>query len=300
MAFPWRHEDAEEAPLRLLPIALISVLAMAAAPPPQILAIKVTTRLSFPGSDQEQTIFLHGDRERAETRAGGWWARFMAPQRTEIYRCDLARAFYLDNRAREYSSIEYPPRPLTSDEFKARGLDIPEQLSGPRKPTFRIKTTTVDTGERKQAFGRIARHVITTRREIPLEGSKRAWQESVRDGWYIDFDLHLPCVPRRTRAAAHAYLSLSTPGRDTSREIPEFVDHGKLETGFAVDERTSSKLLAVLPGGSKRESRNESRQWVTDLRETAVDPALFEVPANFKHVEPVMPKLTKTSSSTPE
>lgn len=285
--------------MRLLPIALIPFLAMATTPPPQALGIKVTMRLSFTGGDQEQTIFLQGDRERAESLVGGWWNRRMAPQRTEIYRCDLGRAFYLDNRAHEYSSSEYPPAPLTSDELKARGLDVPQQFYGPRKPTFRIETTTVDTGERKQMFGRVARHVITTRREIPLEGSKRTLQVSVRDGWYIDFDLQLPCVRRPTRAAAHAYLSAGTQGRDTP-DVPEFADHGKLETGFAVDERTSSKLLAVLPDGTRRESRNASRRWVTELKEVPVDAALFEVPVNFKHVEPSMPRVSTPSSSAPE
>lgn len=286
--------------MRLLPIALIPFLALAATPPPQLLGLKVTTRLSFSGGDQEQTIFLQGNRERVETRAGGWWTRWMAPQRTEIYRCDLGQAFYLDNRAREYSSSAYPPVPLTSDELKARGLDVPQRLYGPRRPTFRIETTTVDTGERRQMFGRVARHVITTRREIPLEGSKRARQESVRDGWYVDFDLQLPCVPQRTAAAAHAYLSLTTKGHETPAEVPEFVDHGKLETGFAADERTSSKMLAELPDGTQRESRNASRRWLTEVKEVQIDSVLFEVPTNFKHVEPTMPRLSKLSSSAAE
>lgn len=285
--------------MRILATIFLLQLAMAGGPSAQTtatkLATRVTTRLDFGYGEMDETILLQGDRQREEIRRGPWWQRWMAAQTTIITRCDLGRAFYLNNVAREYSSSEFPPKPFTAEELKARGMEAPQPFYGPRKATFRIETTTVDTGERKQMFGRQARHVITTSREIPFEGSQRAWQELVRDGWYIDFDLQLPCEPWHAAAGSFAYLTGGSRGHEAV-ETPEIVNHGKPEMGFALDERTVSKVVTVLPDGTKRESRNTSRRWVTELREVPADAGVFEVPARYKHVEKTMPKLSKAGA----
>jgi len=67
------------------------------------------------------------------------------------------------------------------------------------EPTLRIETTTVDTGERKEFFGHIARHFIITRKQIPLEGSHSEPQETLTDGWYIDLDPQVSCDRKLSR-----------------------------------------------------------------------------------------------------
>ncbi len=105
--------------------------------------------------------------------------------------------FELNLDASQYSQMPYPTnlklQPLTKEQLQARGIKMPSPKDSvkPTKPTFRIETVTRDTGERKQMCGYLARHVITTRKEIPLEGSHRQAQESTRDGWYIDLEPEL-------------------------------------------------------------------------------------------------------------
>jgi len=112
------------------------------------------------------------------------------PKLVAITRCDLGQMFELNLDTSEYTSAPYPPQPLTREQVEARGLQIPPVMS---EPTLRLEVSTTDTGERKEMFGRIARHVVTTRKQIPLEGSSTEPQESVTDGWYIDLNQRLSC-----------------------------------------------------------------------------------------------------------
>ncbi|HEX4757949.1 MAG TPA: hypothetical protein VH308_08200, partial [Terracidiphilus sp.] len=153
--------------------------------------IKMTVRRVFDGNPTEQTIYVQEDRERMEFRnyqgkqkVDGSQQWLSGPRLAAITRCDLGQIFELNLDAAEYVSAPYPPKPLTQAEIEARGLAKPG-MSPSGEPTLRIETTTVDTGERKVFFGHIARHVIITRKQIPLEGSHSEPQETVTDGWYI-------------------------------------------------------------------------------------------------------------------
>jgi len=165
----------------------------------------MTVRRVFAGNTTEQTIYVQGDRKRTEFRnnvgqrkADGSQQWLSGPRLAAITRCDLGQLFELNLDAAEYVSAQYPPKPLTQEEIEARGLNKVD-MSQSRKPTLRIETTTVDTGERKEFFGHIARHVIITRKQIPLEGSHSEPQETVTDGWYIDLDPQVSCDRRLSR-----------------------------------------------------------------------------------------------------
>lgn len=247
---------------------------------------KMTVRHVMSGISSEETIYLQGDRKRMEFRnsaglADGSWAS--GPQLAAITRCDVGQAFELNLDASEYVTAPYPPKPYTRQEMEAQGLNriaIPQSA----KPTLRIETTTVDTGERKDFFGYLARHVITTRKEIPLAGSHSEAQESVTDGWYIDFDSHLSCDRRLAKGArAHGFIAvLNRPP-----EKPEFVDIGEAESGFAVRTRTTTKIAYTMPDGSKRQTDSKAETEVTELTQGPVDPGLFEIPHQFKLVQQI-------------
>jgi hypothetical protein len=102
------------------------------------------------------------------------------PRLASITRCDLGQAFELNLDTGEYVAATHPPKPLSKEETEALGLKVPE-FAASGKPTLRIETTTVDKGERKEFFGHTARYVITTRKQIPLEGSKSDAQQTVTD-----------------------------------------------------------------------------------------------------------------------
>ncbi len=255
--------------------------------------IKTTLRYVFAGHSTEQTIYLQGDRKRIEFRnsvgqkkADGSLQWLYGPPLVAITRCDLGHTFELNLGAAEYTAAPYPPKLLTKEQVEARGLKM-TSVSLPEKPTLRIETTTVDTGEQKQIFGHVARHVIVTTKETPLEGSHSEPQETVTDGWYIDLNQQLSCDPKLPQGKrSHAYLTAFTGQQPIER--PEFIDIGEPETGFALQQEVTSKGMYASPDGTPKQTASKSEMRVTQLEEGPFDPALFEVPPRFKHVRQIV------------
>ena len=252
--------------------------------------IKMTIRRGFAGSASEQTIYVQGDRKRMEFRnsvgqpnSDGSQQWLSGPRLAAITRCDLGQNLELNLDAAEYVSAPYPPKPLTQAEIEARGLGK-RDMSPSKGATLRIETTTVDTGERKDLFGQVARHVIITRKQIPLDGSHSEPQESVTDGWYIDLDPQTSCDRKLSRGrSGHSYAVVG----NKPAERPEFVDIGKSETGFAVQLAVISKGTYTMPDGTKRQTDSKSEMLVTQLELGPLDPGLFEIPPGFMLVQRV-------------
>ena len=252
---------------------------------------KVVIRNTFGGQSSDNTTYWTADRRRTEFRH--------AVQRTKedgsvewvdevasvfIVRFDLGQSFTLKMKAEEYSVAEYPPKRLTPEQMAARGMNTPVAP----QPTLRIEMTTVDTGEREEIFGHVARHVITTTRQIPLEGSHTQAQETVRDGWYIDVDRRISCDPKPPAGSGSGFIAISAAavgGKEMMMERPEFVDIGARETGFPVKEVRTTTGETVPATGVSRYSDSINESEVTQFEAMPLDPALFEVPPGFKHVE---------------
>jgi hypothetical protein len=254
--------------------------------------IKMTIEFGAGGNLSQRTTYKQGDRERTEYRnsfglkqsADTLIQPIYGPRLARIIRCDLGQSYELNLDTSEYTSAPYPPKPLTEEEIKARRLETPTRL--PESPTIRIETKTTDTGERKEIFRRIARHVITTRTQTLLQGSHLEPQESITDGWYIDFNQQLSCDPKRPEGRhGYTYSYLGSGNGKQPTEKPEFVAIGEPETGFALHSLMTSKNTYTLPDGTKKESdlKNETR--VTLFEEGPLAPTLFEIPAGFKHVD---------------
>ena len=245
--------------------------------------ITIIVQSSVGGNQAQRTTYIQPDRQRMEYRNsfGGRHGIELTqgPRLVRIVRCDLGQSFELNLDTQEYTAAPYPPKPLTPDELKARGLDT--RIQQPATPTIRVEIKTTDTGERKEIFGRTARHVVTTTTQTPLAGSHSSPQESVADGWYIDFDQQLSCDPKRTgsgRGAIFGYVSVGS-GK-VPMEKPEFVTIGNREMGFALDLTQTSKSPSNLPDGTV--TRFETH--VTQFEEGPLDPAVFEIPPGFKQV----------------
>jgi len=261
--------------------------------------IKMTIQHGAAGNTSQQTIYLQGDRKRMEFRSSlgrarpdGSLQQIYGPRLAAITRCDLGKSFELNLDASEYTSRQYPPKPLTKEEIDARGLQAPVTYASD-KPTLRIEVTTTDTGERKEIFGHTARHVITTRKQIPLEGSHSQPQESVTDGWYIDsqgIDLNqrLSCDRKWPEGrTGHAYAYLHAAGRNQPMDKPEFVTTGEPEKGFALHSVTLTKSTHTLPDGTKKQSESKFETQVTQFEEGPLDSTLFEIPPGFKQVDQI-------------
>lgn len=259
--------------------------------------IKMTIEYGQAGNSNQQTIYLQGDRKRVEFRNSygrdGSLQQIYGPRLVAITRCDLGQSFELNLDTSEYTAAPYPPAPLSKEEVARRGLPVSATYASD-KPTLRIEVTTNDSGERKEIFGQIARHVITTRKQIPFEGSSSKPEESVTDAWYIDsksvdlnidFRQRLPCDRKLAEGKSgytYSYLQTARPNRP---EKPEFVTVGEPETGFAVHSVTITKGTYPLPDGTNKQSESKFELRVTQLEVGALDPALFEIPPGFKHVD---------------
>jgi hypothetical protein len=255
--------------------------------------LKITTRHTSNELSTEQTSYVQGDRKRVEYRNAYGAARWYGsntrygPRLASIVRCDLGQTFELNLDAAEYIAAVYPPKPLSKEQMQAPGMS-PTEFVTSGEPTLRIETTTVDTGERKELFGHTARHILTTRKQIPLQGSKSEPQEMVIDGWYIDLDNTICCDIRgpahsHTHTVVHALLA----GGSAPIEKMEFVDRGNPETGFALETKVTAHSTVPLPDGTKKDFMNTSEMRVTELVEGPLDPALFSVPANFRQVKTI-------------
>jgi hypothetical protein len=199
-----------------------------------------------------------------------------------IMRCDLGQSFTLNLETKEYTASVFPPVPLTAEQRESRGLNKPPSQG---TPTLRIETTTVVTGERKEFFGRLARHVIITTKQTPLEGSHAEAGETVSDGWYIDFERRLACEPKRDGAMQYGWLVVSGGGREVQPEKPEFLNTGPRESGFPVEMKRTSPARKTWSDGRTEPFQSRVESAVTQFEEGPLDPALFEVPAGFKKVE---------------
>jgi hypothetical protein len=280
MPFPWR-----------LSLVLGSALFLASGenrrPLPGTSGIKMTVRHTVHGTSSELTTYFRPDARRMEYR--NLIGDQFGPRIAVIQRCDLGEAFQLNLDQREYDARTYPPKPLAKQDLAKWGLPSP-QFATPGAATLRIEVTTVDTGQRKDFFGRTARHVVTTAKETPLEDSHSEARESVTDAWYIDLDTRISCDLRWS-------ANKNGMGHLTSRHAPperiEIVRSGNAETGFQVESKVTSKGEFALPDGTKRETISQTTVRIVEFVEGPLDSGLFDVPAGFK-------KVASINSSQPE
>lgn len=268
----------------LSPSIWLVVLALALPQTPESGGVKITTRSGPLGNSHDRTAYLQADRERLEytnSVGGRHTATIYGPRMARIVRCDLGQSFELNLDTAEYTSAPYPPKPLTEDQIKARGLEIPASRAG-ENPTIRVEINTTDTGERKEMLGHTARHFTTTKTQTPLDASHSEPQQEITDGWYIDFDHQLPCDPKPFKGK-QGYISgwVGVSNGRYPMEKPEFVYIGEPETGFPIAVTMTVKHPTSPPDAFV--SIFETR--VTEFTEGPLDPTLFEIPPGFKHVD---------------
>lgn len=279
-------------PMRFSPF-LVVLLGLPLMRTPQTTGIKMTVRNTLgPKFTTEQTTYFEADRKRIEWQGSD--GPRLGPHIATITRCDLGKAFMLNLDTREYDSAPYPPETFAQALAKVKALKAQPRPIPPAqspKPTLRIETTTVDTGERKQMFGRTARHMTTTQRYIPLPGSTQMARESVTDAWYIDLDTQLSCDFKFPSGARVQYVALS--GSPEQQEVPEFVTVGGPAKGFPMAQTIRNTSTLELPDGRMKQFNSQSELAVIDFEDGPLDPSLFEIPAAFKlvdHVDPNPPQ----------
>jgi hypothetical protein len=241
-------------------------------------------------NESQYTLYIETDRKRMEyqsatdipVHAGGTVDVRLGPRLASITRCDLEQAFDLNLEDREYVVFPYPPQSLARIAIATRNLSVPQKTDS-AAPTVRVETTTVDTGLRKELFGHLARHVVTTWKQTPLAGSHAQPQEMVTDGWYIDLDTSVACDLKWPGGKVSYAHVRSGP----ALEKYEFIDKGNAETGFAIEQIIRSRSTVTTYDGTKIETAYTHELKITEFTEGRLDPALFEIPPGFRKVEDI-------------
>jgi hypothetical protein len=196
--------------------------------------------------------------------------------RATIVQCDQHQQLSLDLLGHEYSSTEI-------DDLGRPVQHQPPMETQPSGATVTVTVETTDTGERKQFFGRTARHIITKESSVAGPGAVSSFSQFERDGWYIDLDANTGCGKHRGTGGG-GVLGGSVGGFHSVPKIDkiEWKYIGTPVTGLPVELVTRQ-----LPDSEGREPAHPavSHSEVTELSTAPVDPSLFEPPAGFTKVD---------------
>jgi hypothetical protein len=235
----------------------------------------------------KETIYVHEKAQREEfvgyveaplNHGGG-----PAPHMAVITHCDTGVVDQLDLDAHEYREVRmerYPDKKQYTRKLEQA------QKDDQKHALF----STVDTGETQDFHGLAARHLITT-----ITGKdKEVGYEKVIDGWYLSLP-EAGCAPEYVRQH-HSYMETSTAIKEVgsgSPMLPGLVNSGTVRStlvynwflppGLAIEQKsTQSQRIRV--DGALRDNKFQMEKKVLDFSEDPLDPALFEVPADFKKV----------------
>jgi hypothetical protein len=187
------------------------------------------------------------------------------------------QVYDLDLDAHEYVSYQTDLRGITPG-----AKPIAMRPSG---KTYVINTDVVDTGERTEMFGHLARHLIT--KEKRIGGPENCYggnTETEIDGWYIDYDA-LP-LPQRPKTGVSTHLVAHSAKMGSAHCFDKIEVHRTgPPTGFPLKEMTSWPSEGLDAGDTSRQNTSFSMREVVEFVEAPLDPALFEVPAGFRKVD---------------
>ena len=267
--------------LRFLGWSLAGLTTASAAPPHD--GLKIVVRESFPAGITETTEYVARDRARTEWRLSPELRDRDAHEQVSVHirRCDLGKTLFLNEADRTYAAAPISTRFNLIERF---ALSMGRPFSPhPATPEIVVETTTVDTGERKMAFGYEARRVVTTRRQTSM-GSGEGTQETVTDAWYIDLDTRVSCE-RAEEGRGRAVLIATTATNRQATVVPRvtFKDIGTPDDGFAIDARTTSRV--VDPSPREYPGPVVTHRIVTELTRQSLDASLFEIPNGFRSTD---------------
>jgi hypothetical protein len=239
-------------------------------PPPLPPGVKLTTAYTQGAQISTNNTYLQGPRQRVEF-----------PGVVTIDQCDLQRSVMLNGDTKRYRVTPYP-EPTTA------------QAAPPAEPRARggvvtFTTTLTDTLEREQMFGLEARRIKTTviKQSTPTACDKSPMKVEV-DAWYVDLPEQTSC----SRPADPPAAPVADPNACIDTIETRAVGDAKL--GFPV------KMTSVTTTGEgKNVDSVSTSQEVTALDIIRLDPALFDVPADFAEASStaeVVPAIAKGGS----
>ncbi|HSM85345.1 MAG TPA: hypothetical protein VLT16_04305 [Candidatus Limnocylindrales bacterium] len=242
---------------------------------PAVNGVKIVTRQVTGGFTDLRTEYFTPDRLRNEwqTRAGERVGPAMA---SIIQRGDRDRVFVLDLGAKEYVTYEAEPK-------AAQGKAMP-QSGG----TLQIWIDSTDTGERRKMFGLVAKHIITQERRVASPGTCSRGSESRTDGWYIDAS----AMPewsqpnKNSLGVVVASVVSAGPGGNCLDKMDKIEVHRTgIEPGIPVKVTTTMSSEVTGRNGNPRTLQSSWASEILEIKQGPLDPALFQVPGDFRRVE---------------
>jgi hypothetical protein len=264
---------------------LVWLLISIAFPSPSVDGVKIVTRQVTGGLADTRTEYVTADRLRSEWQATPDHSGYTMA--SIIQGGERERVFVLDLLAHEYVTYE------TDSRGAALGVKSPStEDSGGR---LQIWIDSTDTGERRDFFGHVARHIITKEKRIASPDACGGNSESQTDGWYVDMSIMPEWRQPKKRLGGVVVTSVLTAGNCVNKFDKIEVHRTGVEPGFPV------KLSTTLQNEVKdhdHASKSIVSTWgseVVELSTGPLDPKLFEVPPDFRRVE----RLKTFASATP-
>lgn len=236
--------------------------------------VKIKTKQTIGAQSVENTVYIKGKRERSETANGTM---------VNITQCDLKRGVQMNSAAKTYLINEFVQAIQTGQTSAPASTDGVVQGGG--KVTTTI--TTKDTGERKQMFGYVAKHLIITMETVSSPDACSPNNTKMQmDGWYIDADFVLDCDYGQQAAAYNPYARKG--GCQDKYEVKQV---GAAKRGYPVIEKMT---MFDQNGKETYTFTNE----VVELSKVTLDASLFDIPSDYRQVTDASKLYTTASYSS--
>ena len=243
-------------------ISMITVIILCALTATTAFAdVKIKTKQTASGQSYENTTYIKGKRSRTESMNGAT---------INITQCDLRRGVQINAAGRTYMINEFVQAIRnTSQTTQTSTGNAVVEMGG--KVTTTI--TTKDTGERKQMFGYVAKHLIITMETVSSPDACSPNNTKMQmDGWYIDAEFVLDCDLGQAYAAGNPYTKQG--GCQDKYEVKQV---GTVKRGYPVYEKMS---MFDQTGKETYSVLNE----VVELSKATLDAGLFDVPSDYRQV----------------
>jgi hypothetical protein len=266
--------------MKPLTMLLTIVLSTFTSPGPSINGLKIVTRQVTGGFTDTRTEYLAPDRLRNEWRSQ-MRDRIGPPMATIVLRGgERNRIYVLDLDAHEYTTYE--------TDAHGGSVGIKPRPMAQSGGTLQIWIENIDTGERKEIFGHVARHIITREKRVAGPGACSKPSQSETDGWYIDSSLVPEWRQQKGNGAGVVIATeVSAGSNDKCANKMDKVEVHRTgtETGFPIKVTTTLRSEMTQPDGTQRMLSSTWGSEVVELQEGPLELSLFDVPKDFHKVE---------------
>lgn len=224
--------------------------------------VKIKSKSTQSSNVSEQTTYIKGRRQRVEMMNG---------MMISLTQCDLKRYVQLNPQSKTY--IVSPFNQPTASAERATAQPSAKKEDSRRGGVITTTVTAKDTGERKQIFGYPARRYITTiATDSSPEACNKIKSKMEMDAWYIDLAFEFNCNNDGQ------YQNYTPSTQDGCRDRSEVKQIGQPARGYPVVTKTT---MFDESGNAMFSMEQE----VTEISQTPLDAALFDVPADYKEVK---------------